>query len=274
MKSLIILHFSLSLSFVAKAELYGGVMTASDDGGGSQYKVGLTSEFREKGATGCDRFIQNNGEYGEYGEILYSTLMNDERIRKVLIDDDKMKIRMDPVMNKVCPGFSQLNKEDRARFWVWSMAAIAWDESKCNADIRPKPGPNDTLIGILQLEDRRSSRSWRGKLCNVPSIRSVDAQLQCALDIMRGQFECTPGAASCSSSKGTYGPASLKSSYWEKLRGNNDSSTIKVRMAKFPGCKSNLTAHASSGNMNSGAKKLGGLKKSSSKKSRGKKRRK
>jgi len=249
--ALALLLFFLISHLPVHAELYGGPVRAAsyESAGESQYKVGLTSDFREKGARGCDRFIRNNGEYGDYGEMLYSTLMNEEHIRKVLIDDRNGKINSDPVMNQVCPGFSKLSKEDRARFWVWTMAAIAWDESKCNPNIRPKRGPNDTLIGIFQLEDRRSSRRWRGKLCDVASIRSVESQMKCALEIMRGQFECTPGAGSCHSSRGTYGPASLKSSYWEKLRGNKASSTIKIRMAKFPGCKSNLATQSGSGRM-------------------------
>lgn len=248
------LTFALFLQITylpSQAELYGGPTNAAsyESAGESQYKVGLTPDFRSKGAVHCDRFIRNNGEFGEFGEVLYSTLMNEEHIREVLIDDHKNKISSDPVMNQVCPGFSRLNKEDRARFWVWTMASIAWDESKCSPYIRPKRGPNDTLIGIFQLEDRRSSRSWRGKLCDVSNIRPIEAQMKCALEIMRGQFECTPGAGSCNSSRGTYGPASLKSSYWEKLRGNKSSSTIKVRMAKFPGCKSDLATQSGSGRM-------------------------
>lgn len=242
----------LGVSFEAAAEVLAGnsgagadyavdsiealIEASEETTGKSRHKVGLTAEFREKGAKYCSRFIQDNGEYGVYGQILYKTLMKDARIRRVLIDDADKRIAKDPVMQQVCPGFTKLSKEDRARFWIWTMAAIAWDESKCDGLVKPKKGPNDTLIGLFQLEDRRSSRAWRGEYCGVKDIKPVDAQLRCAIDIMRGQYECTPGKAACNPQKGTYGTPSLKSSYWEKLR-RTGTSTIKARISKFPGCK-------------------------------------
>lgn len=190
-------------------------------------KSRLSKEFYANGAN-CEAFIQRDGSYGEWGRIIQRGFEDDAEIRASLTSDQAAKNKS---LLKVCPNFAALDESDRVRFWVWSMASIAWKESTCR-NTGPVRCSRSNCVGIMQLNEPRHMRAWRGTNCAVASVAQPRNNLLCAMDIMRGQFD------------GEYGkPGGLSpNSYWQELR-KSGNSPIKTRMMKFPGCqKSTLKA--------------------------------
>jgi hypothetical protein len=187
----------------------------------------LSRDFYANGAN-CEGFIQRDGTYGEWGRIIQRGFEDDEEIKAALVSEKAAKNKS---LLKICPNFEALDESDRIRFWVWSMASIAWKESTCR-NTGPVRCSRSNCIGLMQLNEPRSMRYWRGSACAVASVAQPRNNLLCAMDIMRGQFE------------GEYGkPGGLSPySYWQELR-KSGKSPIKSRMMNFPGCrKSTLKA--------------------------------
>lgn len=184
-------------------------------------QAGLSRDFYAHGAN-CEGFIQKDGSYGEWGESIERGFNENPRFEKALLSEHAAKNRS---LKQICPNYGALGREDRIRFWVWSMAAIAWKESTCRV-LGAKRCSKSNCVGLMQLNEPRHMRAWRGKACAVSSVASANNTLLCSLDIMRGQFE------------GIYGkPGGLfPNSYWQELR-KNGKSPIKSRMMKFPGCQ-------------------------------------
>jgi hypothetical protein len=188
---------------------------------------GLAPEFDDKGAD-CEDFIQPDGQPGKRGKYILDTLNARSDLEASLIGDEAAATSS---MRVLCPGFRDFDKLDgsqRKMFQVWTLAAIAWVESTCGADKRTMRGMGGA-VGLLQLDPDRSHRSWRGPLCDVPSVRSDKANLACGLEIMRGLYN------------GEYGePRGIAPvSYWKRLRQRPDPRRNEVMrlIHLFPGCQ-------------------------------------
>lgn len=187
-------------------------------------KARLSKEFYANGAN-CENFIRRDGSYGAWGQIIQQGFEEDQEVKASLISDAAAK---NASLLKICPGFASFDEEDRVRFWVWSMASIAWKESTCT-NTGPKRCSKSNCIGVMQLNEPRHMRSWRGTACDVPSVAQPRNNLLCAMDILRGQFE------------GEYGqPGGISPySYWQELR-KRKVTPITSRMMKFPGCRKTI----------------------------------
>lgn len=191
---------------------------------------GLHSSFFELGARDCVNFIQNNGELGNWGEII-SEYVQDESNRELFFNNDIPQ--MDSGAN-VCPNWSSFSDEQKVHFWAWVFAAIAWDESKCRQNERNLDGTNSVAVGLLQMEEPRSERAWRpGTHCLVPSVAEPRANILCGLDIMR---ELLRGPNGIHEGSGAIFSRGRTTSYWEKLRENNGS-TIGARILTYGPCR-------------------------------------
>lgn len=184
----------------------------------------LTTEFLADGP-GCTGFIRADGSYGPYGRVMENSLNSSQRLKRTLLNDDANTVARDGQMRALCPRFSALLPDERINFWIWTFAAISWAESRCQ-NLKASPCTSGNCVGLMQLEERRSLRHWRGRFCDVPSVLDPENNLKCSLEIMSGQFE------------GVYGhPPSLRHSYWEKLRNHEATSIIKDRIRLFPNCR-------------------------------------
>ena len=188
----------------------------------------LTDSFLEDGAD-CSKFITDTGDYGEYGQIL-KTALEEKGRDSHLFADDRPGMEDSPY---VCPAWKALPYEMRIRFWIWTFTSIAWDESKCEADARNPNATNGTAVGLLQLDEKRSARKWRGENCGVADIRSPEHNLRCGVDIMEELMRGKEGVYQSS------GKLWGDTSYWQKLkrRPNLDNpSSVASRILEFPAC--------------------------------------
>lgn len=149
------------------------------------------------------------GEVGEWGQIILNTFdsLPPDELQNSFFSDNI------PDMPFICPRFFEFSDELKKKFWVWSFAAIAWEESSC----KPKasvPGVNSRAVGLLQLEDSRRLRSDRGKHCDVKNIISPPNNLACGVEIMHQQLL---GSKSKYFNTST-GEMFWKSSYWLHMR--------------------------------------------------------
>ncbi len=190
--------------------------------------AGLTPDFYEGHAT-CEIFIKPDGSYGSTGETIANYLNLEQGPFEDLISDKTAAL---PSIKKVCPGFAQMNRKDRIHTMVWLVAAIAWDETKCGANlVNPD---NLEATGLLQMNNKEADRKWRGFFCEGKTMNPIPSaadphgvNVLCAMDILQGQF------------RGKYGePGLYPDSYFEKLRGKIDfqENTIIKRIMQAPGC--------------------------------------
>lgn len=177
----------------------------------------------------CVKFVDSNGNYGDYGKIIQTALLETPRFRKALLENDR--VANDAQVKLICPNFSNLTEPERVKFYVYTIAAIARDESRCKLNPDSYDDICPTCVGMMQLPDALSERSFRGPACNVSNIRAPVNTLKCSLDILRGQFEELYGKPWGKN------PSWLALSYWEKLRTPGVSGPVKERMKLIPGCK-------------------------------------
>jgi hypothetical protein len=168
----------------------------------------LSIEFSAKGAD-CSNFIQNDGTYGAWGNTIKDYIQNSSA---------KSRFLGNGITNieHACPNWSRLNEEQKTHFWVWVFASLAHDESTCKANARNSKATNGVAVGLLQLDDTRSARSWRGPNCRVPSVSDADNNLKCGLDIMAELLKGKDGEYKGSGAIFTNGKRNT--SYWQKLK--------------------------------------------------------
>lgn len=194
----------------------------------------LHPDFAAQGAQ-CGIFIDRKGAYGPTGATIAEAVTTDPQL-KYLISDEVAKNK---TMKKTCPGFATMNEDQRAHFWVWMHASIAWEETKCGVDMHNES--NSRAVGLFQLDKSKSDRDWRGPHCKVKSVAfekgAADPHRKnalCALDIMLGQL------------KGVYGkpPGLYPYSYYQKLRGSyggDFSRGILKKVRLHPGCSGGIS---------------------------------
>jgi hypothetical protein len=193
--------------------------TTSDN----KFGKGLSKSFKARGAN-CNAFINEKNDLGRHGIAIKNAFSKYTKPGHIglLLNDSAAKAHSMP---QLCPKFKSLSNEERIRFWVWTMAAIAWEESTCKDNAYNPNGTTDAAVGLLQLNRNYKNRYWRGALCKAKEVATPPNNLSCGLEIMRGQFD------------GFYGkPAglSMPKSYWQRLR--QGWSKIDYLISLYPGC--------------------------------------
>jgi len=188
---------------------------------------GLTLSFFDSDAD-CTDFIHRNGAYGPWGTVAETYLDN-------LGPQSHMFKKDRPGMTGpggICPNWNTLTFRQKKHFWVWTLASLAWDESTCKASSRNSRATDGVAVGLLQLPEAKSSRSWRGPNCKVKSVADATNNIKCGLDILS---ELMLGKEGEYKSNGKlYGSGS--SSYWANFRqkkGGDAGSLIR----EFSACK-------------------------------------
>lgn len=180
------------------------------------------------GGTQCDKFIstsiEGHGTYGPWGEVVVSYLREKGHASEFL-KDNITKI------DKICPSWKKLTRKQREFAWVWTIASIAKVESTCNPKARNGNATNGTGVGLLQLEEKKAARSWRGEACKMPSVLIPENNIKCGMDIMEEILKGKEG--DYKSSGAIYGKDSH--SYWQHLR-KSDGGGIVDLMSLNPLC--------------------------------------
>lgn len=187
---------------------------------------GLTNLFFEQGAN-CTGFIKDDGSLGSYGEVVNEYISDQEVSARFL--NEKL-----PHITEACPNWAGLNEDERRHFWVWTFASIAWDESRCVPNRRNLQGSNGVAVGLLQMDEARGSRSWRGSNCRVQSVAAPRENLLCGLDIMA---ELLLGPEGEYRGRGAiFIDGRRNTSYWQKLR-TSGGGAIGDRIRSYPLCQ-------------------------------------
>lgn len=184
----------------------------------------LDPAFSGRGAD-CSAFISSNGSLGPLGQTIADSVVARGPNSSLLIDNR-------PGMSdgvRACPKWRQLSQQDRVHFWVWTFAAIAWDESTCKSNARNANATNGVAVGLMQLDEQRSARYWRGPNCNGSSVAAPTQNVLCSLDIMEELLKGRQGVYK------TNGNLWGTNSYWQKLRAR-DGGNIGRLIKTFPLC--------------------------------------
>ena len=164
----------------------------------------------------CRNFISDKGDpgsYGPWGEMVVKYL--DEKGENSIFFSEELTGMSTGV--QACPNWKDMSIDEKKHFWVWTMASISKIESTCNPKARNGQSTNGVAVGLVQLDERKSQRSWRGQNCKTASVAGVEDNLRCGLDILAELLE---------GKKGEYkGNGELwgrrSSSYWQHLRQKN-----------------------------------------------------
>ena len=187
---------------------------------------GLTRSFSEHNAN-CSSFIKSDGSYGTWGqgaaEYIRSKGPNSS------LYSNNLAGMAGP--NGICPNWNFFDQETKTHFWVWTLASIAWKEATCKENARNGKASNGVAVGLMQLDEKKSARSWRGPSCKSSSVAAADKNLRCGLDIMEDLMD---------GKKGIYKSNGLlygrkNNSYWEQLR-HSDGGEIGRKIRQYPLC--------------------------------------
>lgn len=209
--------------------------------------ISLDPEFSSNGVgENCFQYIDSNGEYGPWGKSVI------EAINKLQEDELKNSYLADNFtdMDLVCPNFKNFNDQVKLKFWVWTFAAISWQESSCNPKTTAQ-GINSKAVGLLQLEDSLRLRAGRGGQCEVKDVKHPSNNIACGVEILHQQL-LGPKSSYFTTSTGEL---FWKSGYWQHLRfrkrtqskeqelidqsqsPSNSKTNIKELIMRFPNCR-------------------------------------
>lgn len=176
---------------------------------------------RMKYASRCEKQFVSQKGFGPLGKIVKETLS--ENSAKHLINYDRS-------FGGACPGYREMNGEQRKNLWVFVMMSMAHFESSCQNQVINQ-GPYGTASGLLQLHEESENLyvSWDPDLnCDKGASRSPRKSLQCGLTMIGNQFY-----------KGA--PFFDDSSHWQVLRNVNKPGTqahqIRYALSQIPDCK-------------------------------------
>lgn len=177
----------------------------------------------------CSPYIDSSGKLGKLGKTIISHIDS--------IGAESQYFRNDHVgIQRACPNWPNLSKEQKAYYWVWFFAAISWKESTCGARLTNKKATHGVASGHLQLNKRRKDRAWRGgttgESCAVDDIRSNEANMKCGVEIFNELLKGKNGKYEGDGN--IYGLRS--NSYWKELR-KEDGGLIMKLVRDFPLCK-------------------------------------
>lgn len=184
----------------------------------------LDASFSGRGAD-CSAFISSNGSLGPLGQTIADSIVARGPNSPLLADNR-------PGMSdgiRACPKWRQLSQQDRIHFWVWTFTAIAWDESTCMPNARNANATNGVAVGLMQLDEQLSARSWRGPNCRSRSVAGATQNVLCSLDIMEELMKGRQGVYK------TNGHLWGSNSYWQKLRAR-DGGNIGRMVKTFTPC--------------------------------------
>lgn len=189
--------------------------------------LALSKKFSDKGAD-CSGFVNSEGKFGPRGKIIVNHI-NSMGSKALFYRKDLLGAQL------VCPNWANLSNEQRAYFWVWFIAGLSWKETTCGANTVNSNATHGTAVGLLQMNQNRSDRHWRGgssgNSCAVANVKPDDANLKCGLEILNEQLKGQNGIYEGNGA--LYGRSAH--AYWQDIRRSN--STVIRMMADFPPCK-------------------------------------
>lgn len=164
----------------------------------------------------CTNFITDNGDsegYGPWGESIVKYL-DEKGVDSIFYSNDLAGMSSGVT---ACPNWTGMTVDEKKHFWVWVMASISRIESSCDPKARNGESTNGVAIGLVQLDERKSQRSWRGDNCKTSSVVASNDNLRCGMDILG---ELLKGKAGEYKGNGElWGRRS--GSYWQHLRLKN-----------------------------------------------------
>lgn len=155
----------------------------------------LTTEFSNANRLNsegnyCHKFIKANGSLGRLGQKIIDNFEQFKELENELLSDEA---GTKAGMSYVCPQFSQLERDQRIQFWIWTLASLALYESTCGYDT--ENSQNTLTVGLYQLNKIASDRLPRAlvqnKYCAQASSQDLEDDsnnLLCAMDFIRDSF--------------------------------------------------------------------------------------
>ncbi len=225
----------------------------------SQAPVQIPDFDEQAGASGnkfhpnCQGFIGPNGQYGEWGQLLADQI-EDQPHLSIFLSDRVAQVQN---MEVFCPNFTNLTKEQKTRFWVWTFMSIAHVESTCRAGVAAAApsGEGYYAQGLLQMENLGESldgmrSTWAGNpnptsACQSSNIRAnTEDNLRCGLDALSNTLQ---GFHTCAKQEAPGKPPvvaetcrpNILNNKWEKFRclpGQCGHDAISNRLMTFEAC--------------------------------------
>lgn len=190
-------------------------------------KTTLHRSYFANGAN-CSKFVQSDGRPGVLGRTIIEHISSMGSKAQFFRNDLNG-------ISSICPKWNTLQKEIKANFWVWFIAAISRKETTCGAATVNKAATHGVAVGHLQLNQNKKDRSWRGgtsgKSCAATDIANEANNIKCGLEILNEQLKGKSGIYEGSGE--LFGRRA--NSYWQALRTKTGGKVIEM-VKHFPHC--------------------------------------
>lgn len=215
-----ILYFILS--FFCFGEVVNVPTPASQPSGNNEFSF-ISRRLNDR----CFNFINANGEIGDWGNSLISSI---DRVGRDCFYNSN-------VFNNICPNFNTFSLSKKQKFVVYLWAQISNDEgsgdgTQCSTNFE-RQNINSKNVGLMRLEGDLSFRRRAGRnptFCGAGDAKDIAFQMQCSASMFSDQH--------CSSSRSRPLSTSTRS-YWGTLRPIIDAYSNRGGAQIFPGCTSN-----------------------------------
>jgi hypothetical protein len=127
----------------------------------------------------CREFVQADGEFGFWGEILFGLF--DRQKHPQLFRNDISDL------NQACPRFPRLTDEEKKHVWLRIITGMGHYESSCRERLEAR-GPNGTVAGFLQMHLNNEFKYGCRRGINANNGRD---NLECSLIILNNDIRRT-----------------------------------------------------------------------------------
>lgn len=178
----------------------------------------------------CYKFVNENGDLGDYGSRVLKALDAVDTSRKCFHGNG---IRFG---SQVCQNYPSFTAAQKRRFWVYVFQSMAFKESTCR---HWKKGDKGTSDGLFQMEYDNGLRGDNNR--PAPFCKPYESH---NTQELKFQFECTAAILkqiNCSEGKGwgPLGQGGKGSVFWTNFRNapGKVNSGISTLVARYPGCQ-------------------------------------
>lgn len=209
---------------VDESEQEFGIVLASESAAAAEFE---TLANRMRFAASCERqFISSKG-FGPLGRVVKDALTKSSA---------KNLLQREVSFGGACPGYRDMNGEQRKNLWVFLMMSMSHYESSCRAQVL-NTGPYGVAAGLLQLH-HDSEDLYVGSdpdlNCDKGAAADPAKSIKCGLTMIDNQIH----------KKSSFFD---DKSHWQVLRyvdrPGSQASQIRYALSQIPDCKANALAY-------------------------------
>lgn len=224
-------HYKHEFSEKAKLAIRMPANTSKEGGEGSKVlasEKGASTHFgslasRMRYSPGCEKQFISSAGFGPLGRVVKDALEKSTTINL---------LNRDLSFGGACPGYREMDSEQRKNFWVFVIMSMSHFESSCREQVL-NTGPNGVAAGLLQLHHDSEDLYVKKDpelYCDKGAASDARKSIRCGLTMIDNQVERTSEFFD-------------DKSHWQVLRyadrPGSQAYQIRYALSQIPDCKAN-----------------------------------